>query len=255
MVATIALPFVFVTLLWFFSTGAILWLNRLPRDTHQGAIVAATPLAGAAVCGLIVSAGETGDAAAYLAFTSALVVWGWHEMSFLMGFVNGPRRTSCPAGVRGWDRFRVSTETVIHHELAIAATLAIVAAITWGEPNQVGTATFALLFVMRLSAKLNIFLGVANLSDEMMPAHLAYLKTYFRRARMNALFPLSMTAAGAFAFWLAPAAAQSTGAALLLALTLLGLLEHALMMLPVRDAALWDWATRRGSQGEVKDGL
>ncbi len=233
---------IYATLLWFFSTGAILWLNRLPRETHQGAIVAATPIAAAAVCALIVSGGEMGASALYLAFTAAIIIWGWHEMSFLMGFVNGPRRTACPRGVRGWRRFVVSAETVIHHELALAATLIGMIALGWGQPNQTGVATFAILFAMRLSAKLNIFLGVANLSDEMMPPHLAYLKTYFRTARMNALYPLSIVGCAATIIWLAPAAGDSAGAALLLSLALLGLLEHAFMMLPVRDSALFRWA-------------
>lgn len=241
MVSALALPLIFVTLLWFFSTGAILWLNRLPRETHQGAIVAATPLAGAAVCGLLVSASDTGAAAAYLAFASALAIWGWHEMSFLMGFVRGPRRTSCPPGARGWRRFVVSAETLIHHEIALATTLIAIAALTWGQPNQVASLTFAALFAMRLSAKLNIFLGVANLSADLMPDHLAYLKSYFRTARMNALFPLSIAAMLAAVAWLASAAGSDAGAALLLGLVLLGLIEHALMMLPVRDEKLWAW--------------
>jgi putative photosynthetic complex assembly protein 2 len=237
---SLLLAFAFVALMWFFSTGAILWLCRLPRTAHQGAIVAATPLAGVAVCALIVSAGETGASAAYLAFTAALALWGWHEMSFLMGFVSGPRRSPCPEGLSGWARFRASTETVIHHELALAATLAFIVAITWGQPNQTGALTFGILFAMRISAKLNIFLGVPNLSAELIPPHLHYLTTYFRRRPMNPLFPLSVAGSLALAVVLAADAMTSPAAALLLALTLLGLAEHVLMMLPVRDAALWD---------------
>jgi len=233
---------VFATLLWFFSTGAILWLNRLPRESHQGAIVAATPLVGAAVCALIVSGAESAASAHYLAFSAALIIWGWHEMSFLMGFINGPRRTSSPSGVRGWRRFFVSTQTVIHHELALAATLAALIAISWGQPNQTGVATFAILFAMRLSAKLNIFLGVANLSDEMMPPHLAYLKSYFRKRRMNWLYPMSLAGCVAAASLLAPTALKMPGDALLFALVLLGLAEHIFMMLPFRDSAFWNWA-------------
>jgi len=260
---TLLLPFATVTLLWFFSTGAILWLNRLPRETHPGAITAATLLAGAAVCALIVSFGETGPAAAYLAFTAALVIWGWHEMSFLMGFVNGPRRAPLPAGLTGWRRFRASAATVIHHEIALAATLLAIIALGWGQPNQVGTYTFALLFALRLSAKLNIFLGVANLSDEMMPDHLAYLKSHFRVARMNPLFPLSILGSTALAYWLYEAAADGadSGYALLFALTVLGIVEHGFMMLPLRDSALWHWAMRPARSTDenesrgVRDGL
>ena len=38
-------------------------------------------------------------------------------------------------------------------------------ALTWGGANQVGTWTFLVLWVMRLSAKLNVFLGVPNLTE------------------------------------------------------------------------------------------
>jgi putative photosynthetic complex assembly protein 2 len=248
------LPFVYVTLLWFFSTGAILWLNRCPRETHPGSITAATPLAGAAVCMLIVSSGETSVSAAYLAFTAALIIWGWHEMSFLMGFVTGPNRQPLPADARGLRRFILSTRAVIHHELALAATLLAVIALSWGQPNQAGALTFGLLFVMRLSAKLNIFLGVANLSDEMMPAHMAYLKSHFRVARMNPLFPLSIVGGVGLAIWLYTAAVWGGGVqyALLFALTVLAVIEHFFMMLPVRDSALWRWAmpvATNGSRG------
>lgn len=237
-----------VTLLWFFSTGAILWLNRMPRETHPQSITLATMLAGAAMCGIIVSLGETGPAAAYLGFAGALVIWGWHEMSFLMGFVNGPRRTPCPAGVRGWRRFRVSAETVIHHELALAATLLALVLLSWDRANPIAALTFGLLFALRLSAKLNIFLGVANLAEEMMPEHLAYLKSYFRKRRFNALFPLSIAATLMLSIWLGAAAVkaeagEATGYALLCALAVLGLAEHVLMMLPLQDAALWRWAS------------
>ena len=81
---------------------------------------------------------------------------------------------------------------MIHHELAIAATAILLFAVTWGQPNQAAPLTFLLLFVLRLSAKFNLYLGVPNLSDEVFPEHLAYLKSYFRKARCNALFPFSI---------------------------------------------------------------
>ena len=36
---------------------------------------------------------------------------------------------------------------------------------------------------MRQSAKLNVFLGVRNLSEEFLPQHLHYLQSYFTRSR------------------------------------------------------------------------
>lgn len=232
----------FVTFVWFFSTGAILWMNRLPREHHEGAVVMATPVLAVGACGLIVAAGETGPAAAYLAFLSAILVWGWHELSFLMGVVTGPNRMPLPAGSRGWARFRASAATVIHHEMALFATLGLIALLSWGAPNQVGVWTFGILFAMRLSTKLNIYLGVSNLSSEMLPAHLGYMKSHFRKASMNPLYPVSLALSLLLISWLGRHALEDTGAALLLSLALLGLLEHGFMMLPFRDHELWKWA-------------
>ena len=55
--------------------------------------------------------------------------------------------------------------------------------------------TYLVLWGMRQSAKLNLFLGVRNLGVEFLPQHLRYLQSFFRRRAMNALFPLSIVAA------------------------------------------------------------
>jgi putative photosynthetic complex assembly protein 2 len=55
---------------------------------------------------------------------------------------------------------------ILWHELGILAVGLVIVAITWNAPNQVGTGTFVVLWVMRTSAKLNLFLGVRNLSEE-----------------------------------------------------------------------------------------
>ena len=132
----------------------------------------------------------------YAAFTYAVFVWGWHEMAFFMGFITGPRRTACPAGAAGWRRFGLAVQACIDHELAILATGVAVLWATWHAPNQVGLWTFLALWGMRLSAKLNVFLGVLNLGEAFLPAHLAYLLSYMRRRRMNALMPVSLAGGG-----------------------------------------------------------
>ena len=139
---------------------------------------------------------------------------------------------------------------MIHHELAIAATAIVLAALTWGRPNQTAPLTFLLLFGLRLSAKFNLFLGVPNLSDEVFPAHLAYLKSYFRVRRMNALFPFSVLGGGALAIgaWAAAEAAPvDSGAAatatLIAGLAALGVVEHLFLVLPLKDSAMFRWAT------------
>jgi putative photosynthetic complex assembly protein 2 len=249
MTVAIASAVLYTLFLWWFSTGAILWLDRLPRTTYRWSLTAASAIAAAAVFGLIVSARTPTQGGAFLAFSCALALWGWHELSFLTGFITGPRSDACPPGASGWTRFKLAASTLIHHEIALAVTAAAIALLTWGQPNQIGTLTFLILLVSRLSAKLNLFFGVPRFTSEFFPEHLRYLTSYLRRGPANRLFALSILggcAALAAELWrmLDPNAAafQVSGYALLLALTALALIEHAFMVLPLPDAALWRWA-------------
>lgn len=243
-------PLLFALAAWFLGTAAVVWLDSRSRSTFRLSFTLGAVAAAAATAAIGWLARDPSPAAAYGAFAAAIVVWGWHEMAFLMGFVAGPNRARCPADAHGWRRFRLATATVIHHEVALAAQLALLAALSWGQPNAAGALTFALLFVMRLSAKLNLFLGVANLADEVFPAHLAYLKSYFGRRRINALYPASLLLGGGIAWIAWDAAGRTEGGAattamLLSGLAALALVEHLLLVLPVNDARMWRWATTR----------
>jgi putative photosynthetic complex assembly protein 2 len=242
-------PLVFALLTWFIGTAAVVWLDSRPRETFQtshrlGGIVA---LAATAVIAFYADDGTVEGA--YIAFAAAIAIWGWHEMGFLMGFVAGPRRLPCPPEAKGWERFRMATATVIHHEIALGATLLLLVALTWGQANQTGPLTFALLFGMRLSAKCNLYLGVPNLSDEVFPAHLEYLKSYFRKRACNFLYPFSLAGGIAVTLWawaVSEAAPVANGTwatgALLAGFAALGVIEHLFLVLPIKDAAMWQWA-------------
>ncbi|WP_337221294.1 DUF3623 family protein, partial [Vibrio parahaemolyticus] len=69
--------------------------------------------------------------------------------------------------------------------------------LTLDAANATALHSYLLLWGMRLSAKLNLHFGVRNFSEEFLPPHLLYLKSFFRRRRMNALWPLSIVAGGA----------------------------------------------------------
>ena len=243
-------PLLFALLMWFIGTAAVVWLDSRPVATFRASLSLAGAAAIAAALWVWAEAGDQSVGGAYAGFAAAIVIWGWHEMSFLMGAVAGPNRLACPPGLSGPARFRAATATVIHHEVAIALTAALLVALTWGQPNQAAPLTFLLLFGLRLSAKFNLFLGVPNLSDEVFPAHLAYLKSYFRQRVINPLFPISVLLAVAVAIWawrVAEAAPANSGASatatLLAGLTVLGLVEHLFLVLPLRDARLWRWAS------------
>jgi len=58
--------------------------------------------------------------------------------------------------------------------------------------NQTGFWTYIILWGMRQSTQINIFLGVLNFNEAFLPQHLKYLITYFRRGAMNLLMPFSI---------------------------------------------------------------
>jgi putative photosynthetic complex assembly protein 2 len=254
-------PVLFVLLAWWASTGVILYLDGLPRRTYPYSMAAMTAVLVAAFYGLAASADDTSSAGAYLAFACALAVWGWQEMGFLMGFVTGSRRTPCPPQARGFVRLGYATQTILHHEVALAVSGLGIAAATWGSANQTGTWTFLILWTMRLSTKFNLFLGVPNLSAEFLPPHLGYLASYFAKKPMNLLFPFSVTlATGAAGFAWGAVSARATGdgatsAVLLATILSLGVLEHWFLVVPLPVNNLWEWGLRsRETRGSEADG-
>jgi len=243
------LAILYALFIWWFSTGLILCLDGLPRRTFSWSMIVMTVIAFAALYGIWISGSDTSVAGAYLSFTCGLLIWAWHELSFLTGYLTGPRRTPCPQVDGFWRRFRYASETVIHHELAIAATAGLLAALSWGASNQVGLWTFVILWLMRLSTKLNIFLGVANLAEEFLPPHLRYLESYFRRRPLNLLFPVSVTVSTVVTVLILERglgagvpAGEAAGAIFLGTMLGLAVLEHWFLVLPIQATALWQWA-------------
>jgi putative photosynthetic complex assembly protein 2 len=255
----LVLPALYAMFIWWFTTGLIVWLDGLPASTYRWSMAGATLIGLAALYALHRTAGDTSVAGAYCAFTSAVLVWGWIEVAFLMGFVTGPRRSPSPPGASDSQRFRHALGAILHHELFIVAAGLAVVALTWEAPNQAGTWTFMILWVMRLSAKLNLFLGVRNRGEEFLPEKMRHIDSYFARRPINLLFPVAVTAATALAavLWAHAAMPHAGGfdvAKNVLAATLLSLaiLEHWFMVLPLSSTALWKWAMRSRRKSEAR---
>ncbi len=248
-----AIPALYCLFVWWFSTGLIVFLNNLPPRTFRWSLGAFTAVAAVSFYRLAAGSHDTSQAGAYAAFTYGLLVWGWHEMAFFMGFLTGPRKTACPrACLGGWRHFGHGVQACIDHELAILATGVGVLWATWHAPNQVGMWTFMALWGMRLSAKLNVFLGVLNLGEAFLPPHLTYLLSFMARRRMNWLMPVSLAGGMLVAALLLQRAAspgasafQATGLVFLVTMVLLAVVEHAMLVLPLPFAALWSWWLRR----------
>jgi putative photosynthetic complex assembly protein 2 len=241
-------PFIVTVAIWFVATGLIAWADNRERATFSRSLLIGS-FAGIAGLVLILIASLSAEVwAVYLAFIGALLVWGWHELSFLIGASAGPRRGPSDPSLSGIARFRQAAATVMHHEVALALTALLLISLSWNAPNQIGATVFVLMFAMRLVSKINLFVGVPNSTSEMLPEQLAYLG----RSRMTVLLVLSVAAIAGATVWFALLAlaapvssAAMVGASLLTTLALLGVLEHLFLALPFRDGMLWGWALPR----------
>lgn len=250
-------PFIVTLAIWFMATGLIAFSVSAGADARARATFRRSVAIGGVfgITGLVAilfASASVSLAGVYLSFVGALMVWGWHEIGFLTGAAAGPRREAQSLGARGVERFTQASATVIHHEIALALTALMLISLLWNAPNQIGAMVFVLMFALRLSSKINLFVGVPNTTTEMMPEHLGYLKSYFGPNRMTLLLLASIAGITALAAWFASLAMaaragspEMVGASLLTALCLLGALEHLFLALPFRDGMLWGWAFKR----------
>jgi len=246
--AVAALSALFV---WWFSTGMVLWIIGSSRCNSRWGLFGAVVLSSASLYGLGRSAADTSVVGAYVAFTCAVLLWGTQEFGFLAGYITGPRNQPCPDNVTGWRRAALAVEAVLYHEFALVLSGLAVIAATWNAENQFGTWTYLILWAMRVSAELNLFLGVPVLNDEFLPKRLSHLTSYFVRKPVSPFFPLVVTVATAVTTLLVARALSGEGGAfaptgymLLASLLALGALEHWFMVLPLPIAALWGWSMR-----------
>jgi len=242
---------------WWFSTGAVLLLVGRFAHYRRLRVVAAALLLAGSLCGLAMTANNATVSGAYVAFTSTILLWGAQEIAFLAGWLTGPRPLPCPGGAEGWRRLSFALQAILYHELALLTCGAAILALTWSGPNHVGLATFASLWVLRQSAKINLFLGVPVTNDELMADAVRFLKSYFLRKPVSAFFPISVTLASAAMVILiqrivevASTPVEITSLTLVSTLFALGVVEHWFMLLPLPALTLWGWGMHPGLSPE-----
>jgi hypothetical protein len=108
-------------------------------------------------------------AGVYVAFLSALALWGWIELAFLTGVITGPVNQPLPDAAPEWERFIRAWGTIAYHEMLLAFTLIAMIFASYGAENKFGLWTFVVLFAARISAKLNLYLGVRKINVEFIP--------------------------------------------------------------------------------------
>ena len=249
--ASYIVPPIYAAFVWWFSTGAVLLLVGGGGRLHSVRLVSATALTVGSLFGLALTSGDLSVGGAYMAFTCTILLWGAQEIAFLAGWVTGPRPEPCPANAKGWKRLGLALQAILYHELVLLTCGAAILVLTWNGLNQVGLWTFAALWVLRQSAKINLFLGVPVTNDELMPDAVRFLKTFFARRPIGAFFPDSVTLATAALVIMIQrivevAATPFEVVSLTLVSTLfaLGVVEHWFMLLPLPAITLWGWGMR-----------
>ena len=248
-------PMLFTIALWWGSTAVIARLIGREPGTYPLLLAVATVLG---LGGLALSVGlrdVTTMTSAFAALAAALAIWGWIEVTFLTGKITGPDPgpTLCDDGLLR--RAGSAITAILWHELLIIGTVAVVAIVLARRDNDLVLLVLLLLWLMRSSAKLNLFLGVRNLGEGFLPPHLQHLLGFMRHRRMNPLMPLSI-AIGALIAWRCGSAALAAASmhdaaaySILATLALLAVVEHLLMVLPMPAESLWRWslANRRAA--------
>jgi putative photosynthetic complex assembly protein 2 len=236
----------FVVVLWGGSTAVIFYLDSLAPRTFPWSMAAATLVLMTCAYAIVQLRDETSTLAIATSFAAGLLAWGWTEMSLYMGYITGPRKQRCADGCSGASHFGHAVSANLWHELLVIGF----AVLLWFSGNATALWCFVMLWLMHLSARLNVFLGVRNVSAEFVPDHMDVLKGFLRRRNMNALFPFSVFALTALTVYLV---LQPQTFSLTMAATLatIGLLEHILLMLPLPVERLWHWSLSRKARPDL----
>lgn len=241
---------------WWGATGIIAWLIGRSVESYPSLLRGTLILGVIALVAVFATRNTQSVAGAALAFLGAIGIWAGVEVSFLTGRVTGltPRAEADPA-THGWRHAIDAVRVILWHELLIIGVVATVAGLTIDSGNRFALGTLLLLWLMRSSAKINLFLGVRNLGEAFLPKHLTHLLRYMQHRRMNLLFPFSI-ALGVVIVWLlgtralqADSGFTASGYGILTTLAALAVLEHALMVLPLQSERFWRWslANRQGA--------
>jgi putative photosynthetic complex assembly protein 2 len=241
-------PMLLTIVLWWGSTGVIAMLVGRAPQTYPRLIVLSSLLGLTGLATLFALRDVTSSSSAFVSLIAALAVWGWIEVTFLTGKITGPSVAKPSGDAALLARASAAVTAILWHELLIAATVLLVAVALIGQANDLGLLVLLLLWLMRSSAKLNLFLGVRNLGEAFLPAHLHHLLDFMRHRRMNPLLPLSILLGLAIAGWFGIAALsadtvhRAAASTILATLALLAAFEHLLMVLPLPAEALWRWS-------------
>lgn len=256
---SLLVPLLSVIAIWWIGTGVVLYLQQ--RINQPGTALIAALIITSVVCLLILMQSSHSLSAlhTYVGFIAAVILWGTIELSYYSGLISGTHRQPCPAHCTTRERFRMALGASLWHELSVLLCGVLLILLLWDAANPTGLYAFLVLWLMRWSAKLNLFLGVPNFNTDWFPDRLAYAHSYIRRAPVSLFFLASVGIASVCA-WLMLRSTDTLPSADALTLQLpavllmLAILEHIFMALPIADNDLWNRIfSRTDTDADVND--
>lgn len=238
-------PILVVIVAWWLGTGLVLYLQQSIVKVRTPLIVTLITVSVASLAAMLVSAQGTQPWQSYLGFIAAICLWGCIELSYYTGLISGVHKRKCPDNCEIGKRFRLALGASIWHEVSVLFVGGIVLTLLLKTENPIGLYSFLVLWLMRWSAKLNLFFGVPNFNTDWFPKRLAYAHSYIRRAPVTLFFPVTVVLASLVAVDLISKGMRSDYNQSLITLLpgvllLLAILEHLFMALPIADSELWN---------------
>ena len=238
-------PILVVIAVWWIGTGLVLFLQQSIVRVKTPLIVSLVVVSLLSLAALVISGSGTQPWQSYMGFVAAICLWGCIELSYYSGLIGGVHKRACPDGCETGKRFRLALGASIWHEVSVLFAGGVVMTLLIQADNSAGLYSFLVLWLMRWSAKLNLFFGVPNFNTDWFPKRLAYAHSYIRRAPVTLFFPVSMMLASLVAMRLITIALETPPQQALMhilpgVLLLLAILEHLFMALPIADSELWN---------------
>lgn len=251
-------PILVVIVAWWLGTGLVLYLQQTIVKVRTPLFVTLITVSAASLCAMVFTAQGSQPWQSYLGFVAAICLWGCIELSYYTGLIGGVHQRECPDNCSTGKRFRLALGASIWHEVSVLFVGGIVLTLLLNTENPVGLYSFLVLWLMRWSAKLNLFFGVPNFNTDWFPKRLAYAHSYIRRAPVTLFFPISVLSATLVAVDLISRTMASEGSEALITLLpgvllSLAILEHLFMALPIADSELWNRIFARDDSASDED--
>ena len=235
---------------WWLATGVVLTLVQLQGNKKFSAFGLLTSLTLGAIILLTenVHASTLWDVT--IGFFLGLLIWAWLETSYLMGYVTGPNKNPLPDNQTEIQRFVGGVNTSLYHEISIIIAVVILGFISMEARNPVAFHTALILWLMRWSTKLNLFLGTQRFNSDWLPANLRHTVSYIKTGTTTTFGIISLVCCLSITYLLFTAAGDSEelyqqySYLLMTGLAGLGTLEHLFLMLPMKEEKLWRWFKR-----------